>query len=116
MPDPLHPVTALTSKGPGETYRVVTSRRERRCDDGNAAYPAFCRRTIAKGERYIRAVMFPNHDVYSYVDETGKPLRRPIVTALCFGCAAGYYRSGLLVIDAERQARRRELAERGGAS
>lgn len=109
------PEEVLSAKGPGETFRVVTSGRERRCEDQYATYPNFCRRTIAKGEQYIRAVMFPNHDMYSYVDEVGNPLRRPIVQVLCFGCAAGYHVSGMLVIAAERQARRRELESRVGS-
>lgn len=73
-------------------------------------YPNRCQDTIALGEQYVRAVMFPSHDVYSYVDrETGRPLNRPIVTTLCFECASGYHLTRLLVIDARRAETRRQL-------
>jgi hypothetical protein len=96
----------LTAKEPGASYRVVRAAKVHWCGDMTATYPLPCPRTIKKGEQYVRAVMFKNHDVYAYVDrDTHRPLTRPIVTDLCFECAGQYHTTGLLVIDAERAAR-----------
>lgn len=95
--------TPLTAKEPGATYRVVRAAKDRYCGGRTATY---CPRTIKKGEQYVRAVQFKNHDVYSWVDrDTHQPLTRPMVTDLCFECASSYHTTGLLVIDAERAAR-----------
>lgn len=99
-------MSALIAREVGATFRVVTTRRDRRCEDGYATYPHRCVGTIAAGQQYIRAVMFPNHDVYAYVELDGRPSKRPMVRVLCFECASGYYRTGLLVIDAQRAARK----------
>lgn len=94
-------MSTLTARETGATYRVVRSRRDRHCEDGYATYPHTCQGVIRRGEQYVRAVMFPNHDVYSYIDrDTGRPLNRPIVTVLCFECASGYHLSGQLVAAA----------------
>ena len=99
-------MTAIKAREAGATYRVVRSNRERWCEDGHATYPYACVRKIQRGEQYVRAVMFPNHDVYSYVERgTGRPLNQPVVTVLCFECASGYHLTGLLVIDARRAPR-----------
>ena len=95
-------MSTLTAKEPGATYRVVTARKEHYCAD---RYATYCPKWIKPGDKYVRAVMFPSHDVYAYVDETGGPLRSPVVNALCFECASAYHITGLLVIDAEKQAR-----------
>ena len=100
-------MSALTANEAGATYRVVRTRRDRFCGDGHASYPHQCIGTIPAGQQYIRAVQFANHDVYAYVDpHTFKPIKRPMVTALCFECAAQYHLTGLLVIDAQRAERR----------
>lgn len=96
-------VVSLTAKEHGATFRVVRARRPHHCDDRHPFHPHVCSGTVKPGERYVRAVMFPDHDVYSYVDKTGRPLRRPIVSTLCFGCASGYHTTGLLVIAADRE-------------
>jgi hypothetical protein len=91
-------MTTLTANEAGATYRVVRTRRDRRCEDGYATHPHRCQGTIRRGEQYVRAVMFANHDVYAYVDSrTFKPITRPMVTVLCFGCASGYNLTGDLV-------------------
>lgn len=96
-------MSGLTAKEPGATFRVVRAAKDWYCGDGSATYPLPCPRTIKKGERYVRAVQFKNHDVYAWVDRnTYKPLTRPMVTAMCFECAGQYHTTGLLVIDAER--------------
>jgi len=97
----------LTATEPGATFRVVRAAKDRRCGDGTANCPLPCLRTIRKGEQYIRAVQFKNHDVYSWINpHTREPLTRPMVTDMCFECASQYHTSGLLVIDAERRAAR----------
>lgn len=90
----------MSAREHGATYRVVTARKEHYCAD---RYAIYCPGWIKPGDRYVRAVQFPNHDVYGYVDELHRPLRRPIVTALCFECASGYHTTALLVIDAEKE-------------
>lgn len=83
-----------------------TTKADRWCDDRHSEYPTPCPRVIKRGEQYVRAVMFKNHDVYSWVDrDTHRPLTRPMVTNMCFACASQYHTTGLLVIDAERAAR-----------
>jgi len=102
----------LTAKEVGATYRVVRAAMNRWCDDMSATYPRPCTRTIRKGERYVRAVQFKNHDTYSWIDRaTYRPLTRPMVTNMCFGCAAQYHTTGLLVITAEHAADARALKE-----
>ncbi|MDR7253754.1 hypothetical protein J2X46_002744 [Nocardioides sp. BE266] len=104
---------ALKAKEPGATYRIVRAAKERWCGDRTATYPAPCPRKIEKGEQYVRAVMFKNHDVYAYVDrDTHQPLTRPMVTDLCFACAEQYYTTQMLVIAAERAVRVAEHANR----
>ena len=94
---------ALTATETGATYSVVRAAKERRCGDGGSSYPRPCPRVIRKGEQYVRAVQFKNHDTYSWIDrDTRQPLTRPMVTDLCFDCASQYHTTSLLVIDAER--------------
>jgi hypothetical protein len=94
---------SLTTKEPGATYSVVRATKDRRCGDGNAEYPRPCPRVIRKGQQYVRAVQFKNHDVYSWIDrDTHQPLTRPMVTDLCFECADQYHVTSLLVIAARR--------------
>jgi hypothetical protein len=97
----------LAAREPGATYRVVRASKDRRCSDGTASYPMPCPRMIRKGEQYVRAVQFKNHDVYSWIDPvTRKPLTRSMVTDMCFQCAEQYHTTGLLVIDARRRSTR----------
>lgn len=106
--------SALTATEPGATFRVVRAAKDRRCEDGSSHYPMPCPRMIRKGEQYVRAVQFKNHDVYSWIDpQTRRPLTRPMVTVMCFQCAEQYHTTGLLVIDAQRQARAALVAAKG---
>lgn len=106
-------MSALTATEVGATYRVVRAAKDRRCGDGRAEYPLPCPRVIRKGDQYVRAVQFKNHDVYAWVDrDTHQPLTRPMVTDICFECADHYHTTSLLVIDA----RRREEAKRQASS
>jgi hypothetical protein len=82
---------------PGASHRRVRARKQYRCDDGSR-YPAPCLVTIRPGDEYVRSVMFPNHDIYAYIDvATGRPLDKPIVHRLCLSCASSYDDTGALV-------------------
>lgn len=71
----------------GLTASVRRARRVRWCVDRRDA----CPRKIEPGQLYVRSVMFPNHDVYSYIDPvTRRPLRRPMPHDLCLTCASNY--------------------------
>lgn len=79
--------TALRTTSHGLTAEVRRSRKVRWCIDRRAE----CARKIQRGDLYVRTVMFPNHDVYSYIDPaTHRPLRRPIPHDLCLECASSY--------------------------
>lgn len=54
-----------------------TSRRVRYCQDKRSG----CIHQIERGDQYVRAVMFPNHDVSGY--------DRPVVMVICLPCASG---------------------------
>lgn len=81
----------------GLSARIVTARKTHWCTDRRRE----CSHKIEPGQRYVRTVMFPNHDAYSYVDPvTHRPLRRPIPHDLCLACASNYDDIGQIARDA----------------
>lgn len=74
----------------GLSASLVKARKVHWCID-QRAHPVQCKHRIEPGETYVRSVMFPNHDVYSYVDPvTHRPSRRPVAHDLCLSCASNY--------------------------
>jgi len=82
----------------GHSAELRTARRAHWCDTRNT-YPNPCTRRIDPGTRYVRSVMFPNHDASGY--------DVPVTHAVCLNCARNYIDLDVLAELAEA------IAERG---
>lgn len=84
----------------GGSAETRTARKVRYCT-ARDAYPYPCVGRIDRGERYVRSVMFPNHDASGY--------DVPVVRATCLTCAMNYLNLMELAI-AERRKNERGAA------
>lgn len=65
----------------GHSAAIIKARKPHYCSIRDH-YPVPCLGRIEPGTRYIRSVMFPNHDVSGY--------DVPVVNKVCVNCAYNY--------------------------